>query len=133
MQKIMKNKMRRTDGSIADAFGRGMVVSAASELILLAIAASLTSCGIAAESMMHIFAALCAAVSSFIGAFICALAAHKLTLPLALGVGAAQFAVNFVLGILFSDDIGFTALMPASFMAGAAAAGVLSAMKKGRK
>ncbi len=133
MQKIIKSKMRRGEKSIAVAFGRGLAVSIASELLLLALAATLTSGGVAAESMMHILAAVCAAVSAFIGAFVCALAAPKLTLPLALGVGAAQFAVNFALGLLFSDGTGFTPLMPMSFMAGAAVSGIMWALKKGRK
>lgn len=133
MQKIMRNKTRRGEKSVADAFGRGLIVATVGELCLLAIAAALTSGGVAAENIMHILAAVCAAVSSFAGAFICALAAPNLTLPLALGVGAAQFALNFAIGMLLSEGSGFTPLMPAAFIIGAAAAGVLSAVKKGGK
>lgn len=133
MQKIMRTKTRRGERSITAAFGRGLAAAVIAELCLLAIAAALTSGGVAAESIMHILAAVCAAVSSFIGAFLCALAAPKLTLPLALGVGAAQFALNFAVGMLLSEGVGFTPLMPAAFVIGAAAAGVLSALKKGGK
>lgn len=133
MQKIMKAKTRRGEKSIIAAFGRGLAFSVIAQLLLIAVAAAFTSGGIAAESIMHIMAAACAAISSFIGAFICALSAPKLALPLALGVGVVQLAVNFALGILLAGSMEIDPLMPAAFIVGAAAAGVLSAAKKGRK
>ena len=133
MQKIMKAKTRRGERSIAEAFLRGLTAALLAQLLLLALAAALTSGGITAESIMHIVAAVCAAVSSFIGAFVCAVSAPKLTLPLAIGSGVAQLAVNFALGMLLSGGDGFTPLMPAAFIIGAVAAGVLAAVKTSRK
>lgn len=133
MQKIVKAKVRRGERSVADAFGKGFAAALIAQLLLLALGAALTSGGVIPENIMHIVAAVCAAMSSFIGAFICALSAPKLTLPLALGVGAAQLAVNLALGVLLAGGDSLTPLMPAAFIIGAAAAGVLAAVKTGRK
>jgi len=133
MQKIVKAKTRRGERTIAEAFGKGLAAALIVQLLLLALVAALTSGGVIPESAMCITAAVCAALSSFVGAFICAASTPKLTLPLALAVGAAQLAVNFALGTLLTGGDGFTPLMPAAFIIGAAAAGVLSAVKTGRK
>ncbi|MBR6654731.1 MAG: DUF3792 family protein [Oscillospiraceae bacterium] len=133
MQKIMKAKTRRGERSIAEAFGKGLFSALIAQLLLLALGAALMSGGVIPESVMHIMAAVCAALSSFVGAFICASSAPKLTLPLAMAVGAAQLALNFALGMLLAGGDGFTPLIPAAFIIGSVAAGVISAVKTGRK
>lgn len=129
----MKTRTHRVERSLPMAFAAGLAAASISELALLAILAALTSSGAIAESSMQLFSVICALLSSFAGAFAGALGAPRLSLPLALGVGAAVLAINLAVGTLLPGDEGFSAVMPAAFMGGAVLAGVLAAVKKGGK
>ena len=134
MGKTIRNKTRRAEVSIGTAFVKGLIVAHIAELLLLAAAALLTSSGVINQSIMPAAAAVCAALSATVGAASCGKSTPKLSLPLALGVGAAELAVNFLLGLLIGEGCGFTVLMPTAFMAGAAAGGLLGALgKTGKK
>lgn len=133
MGKTIRTKAHRREANIGTAFAKGFAAAVASELILLAAAAAAASAGITAQSIMNVIAVVCAALSAFAGAVVCGKSAPKLSLPLAIGVGAAALGINFLLGLLLEEGGGFTFLMPTAFMAGAAAGGILSVMGKSRK
>lgn len=133
MRSNLKAKTRREERTLLMAFGTGLAAAVIAEIVFLALLALLTSSGTIAESAMPVFAAICAMLSSFAGSFIGALGAPKLSLPIALGVGAAVFAVNFAIGMLLPAGEGLTVSMPAAFIGGAVLAGILAAVKKGGK
>jgi len=134
MGKTIRTKTRRREANLGIAFAKGFIAAIASELLLLSAAAAAASAGVIAQSIMHVIAVMCAALSAFTGALVCGKSAPKLSLPLAIGVGAAALAINFLLGLLLEEGGGFTFIMPAAFMAGAAAGGILSVMgKPGKK
>ncbi|MDD6188699.1 MAG: YrzE family protein [Clostridiales bacterium] len=129
----MKTRTHRTERTLPKAFRTGLAVAFIVELVLLSVMAALTSAGVIAESAMPVFSVICALLSSFAGSFTGAVRAPKLSLPSAMGVGTAAFAINFALGLMLPGSEGFSASMPAAFMGGAVLAGILSAVKKGRK
>ena len=133
MGKTIKAKTRRGEADIGTAFVKGFAVSVIAEIILLAVSAAATSAGIIDQGIMPVPAVVSALLSAFAGAIVCGRSAPKLSLPLALGVGAAELAVNFLLGLLIAEGCGFTPVMPAAFMAGAAAGGIISIMGKSGK
>ena len=134
MGKNIKSVMRKGEQSLYSAFGRGVAVALIFEALLLALSAALTAAGVIAEKNMAVAAAVCACVSAFAGALVGGRSAAKLSLPIAVCVGAAEFAVNFLLGLTTAESGGFAVLMPAAFMAGAIAGGILCVFgKTGKK
>lgn len=133
MGKNIRNKTRRGDTNLGSAFAKGIIAALIAETLLLAAAAALTYSAAVPQGLMPAAAAACAALSAFAGAAFCGKSAPKLSLPLALGVGAAELAVNFLLGLLIGEKGGLNVIMPTAFMAGAAVGGVLSAMGKAGK
>ena len=134
MGKNIKSVMRKGEVSLYSAFARGAAVALISEVLLLAVASALTTAGVIAERNMAAAAAVCACVSAFAGAVVGGGRAVKLSLPIAVGVGAAEFAVNFLLGLTTAESGGFAVLMPAAFMVGAIAGGILCVFgKTGKK
>lgn len=129
----MKTLTRRKERSLPVSFGTGLAAAVISETALLALLAALTSAGVIAERAMETAAVVCALLSSFAGAFIGALRTPKLSLPLAAGIGAAALGLNLLLGALLPGEGSLSAAMISAFLAGAIAAGVVAAMRKGRK
>ncbi len=133
----MEHKLRKHGrgrvGSLPTAFAAGLAAALAGEAAILAVLALLSRSGSIAEDAMPLFAALGALLGSFLGSFVAGVQAPKLSLPIALGVGAALFVINLAIGTLLPESGGFSFAMPAAYMGGALIAGVLSAVKKGGK
>lgn len=133
MQSIMKAKLRRTEGSLTEALGRGVLIGIIAELVLLAAAALVVSSAALSEAAMPVLAAICAGVCSFAGALAAVSAASQLNLPVALAVGASLFSLNFLAGLLLPKGGGFSVAIPAAFICGSLLAAVIAASKKSGK
>lgn len=130
MRRKLKIKTRGSQSSLLTAMLWGAASAVLAEVILLAAAAGLMVSGVMGEGAMRAVCVGCAFLSAFLGALTAAAKTPKLILPTALGVGAALMGINLVVGVLLPEGDGFSPIIAAAFIVGAALAGVLAAMKK---
>jgi len=127
-----KARVRQKEPSAPMAFGVGLAAAVLAELLLLVLAATLTSAGVIAEGGMKPAAAVCALLSAFFGGLIGAGRAPRLKLPLALGISVVLLAVNVALGRAMAEGPeGMSLIQIAAFPVGGILSGCLSA--KGKK
>lgn len=127
----MKSKGRKKEKNAVAAFGLGLAVAAALELILSAVFAAATSGGMIGEGKMVIFSAVTALICSFAGALTGAKSSPELKFPVAAGIGGVMLAVNFAAGRAFSQLGGSIRLqIPIAFILGALLAGLIAVKKK---
>lgn len=129
-----KARVRQKEPSAAMAFGIGVAAVVVTELLLLMLAASLTSAGVIPEGGMKPTAAVCALLSTFLGGLVGAGRVSRLKLPLALGVSVVVLAIHVALGRASAEGTeGLSLVQTAVFPIGGILSGCLSAKAKKKR